>query len=103
MEMGLFREALTEFEKVLGSPEHREKAREMLGRCCLRLERYDEAEDHFRKGLMTSTADRNTAVGFHMALSGVYEMTGRETQAARELELARRLDPDMVKMKNRLE
>jgi tetratricopeptide (TPR) repeat protein len=103
MEMGLHRESLTEFEKVLTSPEHRVKAREMLGRCCIRLERYDEAEDHFRKGLMTSSADMHAAVGFHLALSGVYQLTGRDTQSERELELARKLDPEMVRMKSRLE
>jgi len=101
--MGLHREALTEFEKVLTSPEHRVKAREMLGRCCIRLERYDEAEDHYRKGLMTSTNDRNAAVGFHLALSSVYNLTGRKNQSEKELELAGRLDPEMVRMRNGLD
>lgn len=103
MEMGLCREALAEFEKVLPSPGHRLKSREMMGRCCLKLERFDEAEDHFRKGLTTSGTDGTTAAGFHLALAGVYRLTGRDNQSERELEAAGKLDPDMVRMQNKLE
>jgi len=103
MEMGLYREALTEFAEVLPSPGHRLKAREMLGRCCLKLERFDEAEDHFRKGLTSTGTDGNAAAGFHLALAGVYKLTGRNTQSNREMEVAGNLDPDMVRMQNKLE
>ncbi len=103
MEMGLYREAIVEFEQVLNSPDFRMKAREMLGRCCLLLERYDEAEDNFRKGLSITTGDMRSAVGFHLAIADVYEATGRITQAERELKIASKLDPDMVKMRHTLD
>ena len=103
LEMGLYREALTEFEQVLNSPDFRMKAREMLGRCCLHLERYDEAEDHFRKGLSIAAGNLKSAVGFHLAIAEVYKATGRLSQAERELAAAAKLDPDMVKVQNLLE
>ncbi len=103
MEMGLFREALSEFEQVLKSPDFRMKAREMLGRCCLLLERYDEAEDHFRKGLSTAAGDLKSSVGFHLAIADVYRATGRTSQAEREIAAAAKLDPEMVKVQSSLE
>jgi len=103
MEMGLYRESLSEFEQVLKSPDFRMKAREMLGRCCLNLERYDEAEDHFRKGLSTTAGDLRSSVGFHLAIADVYRATGRNSQAEKELAAAAKLDPEMVKVQRLLE
>jgi len=103
MEMRLFREALLEFEQVLKSPDFRMKAREMLGRCCLNLERYDEAEDHFRKGLSIAAGNLKSSVGFHIAIADVYRATGRTSQAERELAAASKLDPDMVKVQRSME
>lgn len=102
MEMSLYRESLSEFEQVLKSPDFRMKAREMLGRCCLFLERYDEAEDHFRKGLSTTAGDLKSSVGFHLAIADVYRATGRNTQAEKELAAAAKLDPEMVKVQQSL-
>ena len=79
------------------------KAREMLGRCCLQLERYDEAEDHFRKGLSTTAGDLKSSVGFHLAIADVYRATGRSSQAEKELAAAEKLDPEMVKVQRSLE
>ncbi len=36
---GCFREAVSEFEKVLASPDYRLRAREMLGRCAFSMQR----------------------------------------------------------------
>ncbi|MCK4806886.1 MAG: tetratricopeptide repeat protein, partial [Candidatus Aegiribacteria sp.] len=102
LEMGLYRESLSEFEQVLKSPDFRMKAREMLGRCCLRLERFDEAEDHFRKGLSTTAGDLKSSVGFHLAIADVYRATGRNSQADKELAAAAKLDPEMVKVQRSL-
>lgn len=103
MEMGLYRESHAEFEQVLNSPDYRMKAREMLGRCCLLLERYDEAEDNFRKGLTITAGNMKAAVGFHLAIADVYEATGRNSQAKRELKIASKLDSDLVKMRHTLD
>jgi len=98
-EMGLFREAIQEFEKVLVSPDFRIRAREMLGRCTFDMKRYDEAEDHFRKGLvLASTVDnKSSLVGFHVNLYRVYDYTGRSGHAEAEMKLAVELDPVMAK------
>ncbi len=98
-EMGLFREAIQEFERVLVSPDFRIKAREMLGRCTFDMKRYDEAEDHFRKGLvLASTVDnKSSIVGFHVNLYRVYDFTGRSGHAEAEMKLAVELDPVMAK------
>ncbi|MCD6587694.1 MAG: hypothetical protein J7K88_03990 [Candidatus Fermentibacteraceae bacterium] len=98
-EMGLLREAIQEFEKVLVSPDFRIKAREMLGRCTFDMKRYDEAEDHFRKGLvLASTVDnKSSIVGFHVNLFRVYDFTGRSGHAEAEMKLAVELDPVMAK------
>jgi tetratricopeptide (TPR) repeat protein len=98
-EMGLLRESIQEFERVLVSPQHRIKAREMLGRCTFDMRRYDEAEDHFRKGMVLATAleDKNALLGFHVNLSRVYEFTGRNGNAEAEMNLAIEIDPVMAK------
>ncbi|MCK5131446.1 MAG: tetratricopeptide repeat protein [Candidatus Sabulitectum sp.] len=98
-EMGLFREAIQEFERVLISPDQRIKAREMLGRCTFDMKRYDEAEDHFRKGLVLATTqgNRSAIVGFHVNLCRVYDFTGRSGHAEAEKKLALELDPVMAK------
>lgn len=93
MEMGLFREAVSEFEKVLISPAFRLRAREMLGRCAFSMQRYDEAEDHFRKGMALATGDSRAIVGFHVNLAKVYSFTGRDSHATAELDAAAALDP----------
>ncbi len=93
MEMGLFREAVSEFEKVLTSPAFRLRAREMLGRCAFSMQRYDEAEDHFRKGMALTAGDSRAMVGFHVNLAKVYSFTGRDSHAAAELDAAAALDP----------
>jgi len=63
------------------------------------MKRYDEAEDHFRKGLVLATTLSNTSaiVGFHVNLCRVYEFTGRTGHAEAEKKLALDLDPVMAK------
>ena len=102
-EMGLLREAVSELEKVLDSPEHRLKAREMLGRCYFRMDRYDEAEEQFRKGITLASDDHGAMVGFHIQLAKVYTVTGRKHQAEQELEAARNIDPVLARMQDTLE
>jgi len=102
-EMGLLREAVSELEKVLDSPEHRLKAREMLGRCYFRMDRYDEAEEQFRKGITLAADDHGAMVGFHIQLAKVYTVTGRKHQAEQELEAARNIDPVLARMQDTLE
>ena len=102
-EMGLLREAVSELEKVLDSPEQRLKAREMLGRCYFRMDRYDEAEEQFRKGITLAADDHGAMVGFHIQLAKVYTVTGRKHQAEQELEAARNIDPVLARMQDTLE
>jgi tetratricopeptide (TPR) repeat protein len=97
-EMGLLREAASEFELILISPDHRLEAREMLGRCCFDMQRYDEAEDHFMKGMSIAGDNLEALIGFHLHLSKVYEDTGRKTHAKAELEAAIALDPVLAKI-----
>ncbi len=94
-EMGLLREAVQEFEKVLPSPDYRIKAREMLGRCTFDMRRFDEAEDHFRKGLVIANTidDDNAIVGFHVNLARVYDYTGRAGHAEAEMKIAEDMNP----------
>ena len=94
-EMGLLREAIQEFEKVLPSPDYRIKAREMLGRCTFDMRRFDEAEDHFRKGLVIANTlnDDNAIVGFHVNLARVYDFTGRTGHAEAEMKIAEDMNP----------
>jgi tetratricopeptide (TPR) repeat protein len=97
-EMGLMREALAEFELVLVSPDHRLKAREMLGRCCFDMQRYDEAEDHFLKGMSIAGDNVQALIGFHVNLSKVYDFTGRKKHAEAELEAAMTIDPILARI-----
>ncbi len=102
-EMGLLREAVDEFNQVLTSPDHRIKAREMLGRCYLGMGRHDEAEEHFQKGMTLAGKDTVALVGFHLNLSRVFEATGRMRQAEAERMAAERIDPALVRIQDRVE
>jgi tetratricopeptide (TPR) repeat protein len=97
-EMGLMREALAEFELVLVSPDHRLKAREMLGRCCFDMQRYDEAEDHLLKGMSITADNVQALIGFHVHLSKVYDFTGRKKHAEAELNAAMNIDPILARI-----
>ena len=99
-EMGLLREAIQEFEKVLVSPDFRIRSREMLGRCTFDMKRYDEAEDHFKKGLVLASAmdDKTACVGFHVNLHRVYDFTGRSGHAEAERKLADDIDSVLAKV-----
>ncbi len=97
-EMGLTREALAEFELVLVSPDHRLKAREMLGRCCFDMQRFDEAEDHFLKGMSIAGDNVPALIGFHVNLSKVYDFTGRKKHAEAELQAAMAIDPILARL-----
>jgi len=102
-EMGLLREAVEEFGQVLSSPEHRVKAREMLGRCYLNMGRFDEAEEQFQKGMSLAGKDGTSLVGFHLNLAKVYEATGRRRQAEAERKAAGRIDPVLATIQDTLE
>ncbi|NLP06359.1 tetratricopeptide repeat protein, partial [Candidatus Fermentibacteria bacterium] len=102
-EMGLLREAIAEFNQVLQSPEHRLRAREMLGRCYHDMGRYDEAEEQFQKGLSIAGKDGTSQVGFHLNLARVYEVTGRKRQAEAERKAASRIDPVLATIQDHLE
>ncbi|MBD3369771.1 tetratricopeptide repeat protein [Candidatus Fermentibacteria bacterium] len=102
-EMGLLREAVNELEKVLASPSHRLKSREMLGRCYLRMQRFDESEEQFHKGLSLAADNHEALIGFHLQLAKVYAVTGRKHQAEQELEAARKIDPILVRLQDVLE
>jgi tetratricopeptide (TPR) repeat protein len=102
-EMGLLREAVDEFNQVLSSPDHRIKAREMLGRCYLGMGRHDEAEEHFQKGMTLAGKDTVALVGFHLNLARVFEATGRMRQAEAERMAAERIDPALVRIQDRVE
>jgi len=102
-EMGLLREAVAEFNQVLPSPEHRIKAREMLGRCFLDMGRFDEAEEQFQKGLTLAGKDSTSLVGFHLNLARVYEATGRKRQSEAERSAACRIDPVLATIQDSLE
>lgn len=102
-EMGLLREAVAEFTQVVSSPDHRIKAREMLGRCFHDMGRYDEAEEHFQKGLSLAGRDVTSQVGFHIHLARVYEATGRKRQAEAERKAAGKLDPVLAHIQDSIE
>jgi tetratricopeptide (TPR) repeat protein len=102
-EMGLLREAVDEFSQVLPSPDHRIKAREMLGRCYLNMSRFDEAEEHFQKGMTLAGKDTVALIGFHLHLAQVFEATGRKRQAEAARKAAEKIDPVLVRIQSRVE
>lgn len=102
-EMGLLREAVDEFSQVLPSPDHRIKAREMLGRCYLNMSRFDEAEEHFQKGMTLAGKDTVALIGFHLHLAQVFEATGRKRQAEAARKAAEKIDPVLVRVQSRVE
>jgi tetratricopeptide (TPR) repeat protein len=102
-EMGLLREAVAEFSQILASPDHRIRAREMLGRCYLDMGRFDEAEENFQKGMGMAGKDSVSLVGFHLNLAKVFEVTGRKRQAEAEYKAASRIDPALARIREKVE
>ena len=75
----------------------------MLGSCYLDIGRFDEAEEHFQKGMTLAGKDTVALVGFHINTAQVFEATGRMRQAEAERKAAEKLDPVLVRIQARVE
>jgi len=82
-------QATVALEKAKRREPEKASIREALGIAYLRIERYDEAEQEFRKMLELSPADHYAHYGLGRAL----EKQGRETEANGHYKLASSLRP----------
>ena len=82
-------QATVALEKAKRREPEKASIREALGIAYLRIERYDEAEQEFRKMLELSPADHYAHYGLGRAL----EKQGRETEANGHYKLASSLHP----------
>jgi hypothetical protein len=89
-EMGLYEEALREFELASGSPELSASCEEMRADVLIELGRYQECA-HLLRGLVAR--DENDGVGIHFLLGLAYEKLGESELALREYRLVEERDP----------
>jgi tetratricopeptide (TPR) repeat protein len=80
-EMGLFSEAIAEFELAIRSPERSWDAAVMLGICYRERGDYPSAIDAFTKALLISDREDDEYVGLRYELAQVYEKAGKFGEA----------------------
>ena len=89
LERGMAAQATVALEKAKRREPEKASIREALGIAYLRIERYEEAEQEFRKMLELSPADHYA----HYALGRALEKQGRATEANGHYKLASSLRP----------
>jgi pilus assembly protein FimV len=80
-EMGLFEDAIREFETAAGDPARAVSCKQMIGICYAGLERFDEAIDTFKAGLAIKGVPRQEQMGMLYELGRVYEAMGKSDDA----------------------
>jgi tetratricopeptide (TPR) repeat protein len=81
LEMGLFVEAVREFQLAANSPTYRVRSLEMIGCCFINQNQPKLAIKQLMKGLALVQDDDRTALGIKYSLALAYEMTGEIEKA----------------------
>jgi tetratricopeptide (TPR) repeat protein len=93
MEMGLFEEALEEFEKAEEDSSLSLRAIEMAGLCLVRLGRAEDAVRHLGRGLAIGGCGDRELLGLRYNLALALEQAGRREEAERQYDHLNRTDP----------
>jgi len=97
LEMGLFDEAIVEFEEAAADPALRLRAIEMSGICYIKLGQPEEAVRRLGQGLAVGAHDERELIGLRYHLGQALEQAGRHDEAARQFAQVTRLDPAFLK------
>ncbi|MDD5306084.1 MAG: tetratricopeptide repeat protein [Deltaproteobacteria bacterium] len=80
-EMGLYEDAIREFESAAADPSRAALCKQMIGICYVGLERFGEAIDTLKAGLAIKGARRQEHMGLLYELGRTYELMGRTDEA----------------------
>ncbi len=94
--MGMFDEALAEFQISEKSPEKRLESLELIGICLFEKGLYEEAIETFKKGLKEKGHPPEKYLGLKYHLAKVYEALGNKREAEKLLKEIRQVDPSYI-------
>ncbi|MBN1826259.1 MAG: tetratricopeptide repeat protein [Candidatus Eisenbacteria bacterium] len=99
-EMGLFEEALAEFEQAAVSPEFSPSCGEMMGAVLLEIHRSEDAIQILRPLV---DGGENDSLGVHYLLGKAYERLGQRDRALLEYRFVEEHDPNFRDVRDRIE
>ena len=94
--MGMFDEALAEFQVSAKSPEKRLESLELMGICLFEKGLYEQAIETFQRGLNEKGYPPEKYLGLKYHLAKVYEVLGNQKEAQRLLDEIKKVDPDYI-------
>jgi|GEM_PF-2403093 len=86
-EMGRIDEAIDHFKKAAGGNREKLKAYELLGRCYIEKQDYENAVDYLKRGLSQEGFNQHEYMGLRYNLGIAYEATGRIDEALKEYKI----------------
>lgn len=101
-EMGLYEEALREFQAAAPSPEHHQACLEMQAAVLLELSRFDEAIEVVEDLLTGDLAESKNEASGHYLLGMAYERKGESDLALNEYRRVEELDPHFGNVRERI-
>ncbi len=96
LKMGMFDEALAEFQISAKSPDKKLESLELIGICLFEKGLYEQAIETFQKGLHEEGHPPEKYLGLKYHLAKVYEVLGNQKEAQRLLEEIKKVDPDYI-------
>lgn len=103
--MGLYQEAIEEFEMAAKDPELKLKALEMIGSCFLERDKTEDAIRVLNEGLKITNHPPREYFGIHFLLAGCYEKQNKMKEALKSYMAAWKIDktvPDLAGKINEL-
>ncbi len=94
--MGMFDEALAEFQISEKSPDKKLESLELIGICLFEKGLYEEAIETFKKGLEEGEYPPEKYLGLKYHLAKVYEALGNKNEAEKLLEEIRQVDSSYI-------
>ncbi|MEO0813706.1 MAG: hypothetical protein AAFY60_12640, partial [Myxococcota bacterium] len=101
-EMGLFDDAIREFEHASASDEKAIGALTMMGLCALATDDSAQALSHFLRGLNSTHVTAEEALALRFEIGQAYETMGRAREAAKFFEKVESIDPEFRRVRERL-
>ncbi|MDJ0761381.1 MAG: tetratricopeptide repeat protein [Myxococcota bacterium] len=101
-EMGLFDNAIAEFEKAAGDPAKIGLVKTMIGICYNNLEKRDDAVKAFEEGLQSQHLDEQQELGLLYELGVTFQMMRRNEEAMACFEKIAAIDPNFADIGGRI-
>ena len=102
-EMGLFTDAVVEFELAMASPGRACLCHTMVGLCFAEQDEFAEAIGHFKKGLYAERKTEREELGLFYEIGHAYERLGDVQEALYYFQKATRMDPQFRGVRTRVE